>query len=163
MNTTLIANYLQFLRKDHHYTQDDLAAKLDISRQAVSKWETGASLPDLDVLLALSKLYDMTINDLLEPKIQSETITDFEQLSVVPDIELQDALKEFDTNTLVIASMGASPEINALLEQRFPHIDFESERNRIGRIRIDAVSDAQTQIIAMINLYSLSKEMPPLT
>lgn len=41
MNTKLTARYLQFLRKSHNYTQDDLAKKLDISRQAVSKWETG--------------------------------------------------------------------------------------------------------------------------
>lgn len=43
MNTNLIAGYLQFLRKSHHYTQEDLAQRLDISRQAVSKWETGVS------------------------------------------------------------------------------------------------------------------------
>lgn len=43
MNTKLTAKYLHFLRKSHNYTQDDLAKKLDISRQAVSKWETGVS------------------------------------------------------------------------------------------------------------------------
>ncbi|MDE6918073.1 MAG: helix-turn-helix transcriptional regulator, partial [Lachnospiraceae bacterium] len=37
MNLNLIAGYLQFLRKSHNYTQEDLAGKLDISRQAVSK------------------------------------------------------------------------------------------------------------------------------
>lgn len=44
MNMNIISKYLQFLRKSHHYTQEDLAKKLDISRQAVSKWETGDSL-----------------------------------------------------------------------------------------------------------------------
>ncbi len=43
MNTNLTAKYLQFLRKSHNYTQEELAKKLDISRQAVSKWETGVS------------------------------------------------------------------------------------------------------------------------
>ncbi len=43
MNINVIARYLQFLRKSHDYTQEDLAKKLDISRQAVSKWETGVS------------------------------------------------------------------------------------------------------------------------
>ena len=38
MNTKMIAGYLQFLRKSHHYTQEDLARKLSLSRQAVSKW-----------------------------------------------------------------------------------------------------------------------------
>lgn len=44
MNLNLIAGYLQFLRKSYNYTQENLAGKLDISRQAVSKWETGDSL-----------------------------------------------------------------------------------------------------------------------
>lgn len=43
MNTGLIAAYLQFLRKRHNFTQEELAQKLEISRQAVSKWETGVS------------------------------------------------------------------------------------------------------------------------
>ena len=41
MNTNIISKYLQLLRKKHNYTQDELAKRLDISRQAVSKWETG--------------------------------------------------------------------------------------------------------------------------
>ncbi len=43
MNTKIISRYLHFLRKNNHYTQDDLAARLGIYRQAVSKWETGVS------------------------------------------------------------------------------------------------------------------------
>ena len=56
MNTRIISRYLQLLRKSHNYTQEELAKKLDISRQAVSKWETGTTLPDLEVLLKISKL-----------------------------------------------------------------------------------------------------------
>ena len=44
MNINIISKYLQFLRKSNNYTQDDLAKELGISRQAVSKWETGDSL-----------------------------------------------------------------------------------------------------------------------
>lgn len=46
--------------------------------QAVSKWETGIMIPDLEVLLKLSKLYGITINDILEPEIEHQRITDFE-------------------------------------------------------------------------------------
>lgn len=45
--------------------------------QAVSKWETGIMIPDLEVLLKLSKLYGITINDILEPEIERQRITDF--------------------------------------------------------------------------------------
>ena len=107
MNTNIISKYLQFLRKKHNYTQNELAKRLDISRQAVSKWETGAAIPDLEILLKISKLYGITINDILEPSIPARKITDFEQLSKVPENELREILEEFDMTSLIIASMGA--------------------------------------------------------
>ncbi len=155
MNMDTISRYLQLLRKSHNYTQEDLAKRLDISRQAVSKWETGTAIPDLEILLKISKLYDITINDILEPNIQPPKITDFEQISIIPEKELQEILKQFDTNSLVTALMGASPEINSLCERLFPDIDFEVTRNSIGRVRIENVEDMQNQIVSMINLLAL--------
>lgn len=152
MNQTIVSRYLQFLRKKHNYTQEDLAGKLNISRQAVSKWETGTALPDLDILLKISSLYDVTINDILEPHVSPQRITDFEQISTIPENELKEILKQFDTHSLVIALMGASPETNDLCERLFPDIDFKMARNRIGRIRIETVQEMQNQIITMINL-----------
>lgn len=159
MNINVIARYLQFLRKSHDYTQEDLAKKLDISRQAVSKWETGATIPDLEVLLKISKLYNITINDILEPDVQPQRITDFEQISTIPEKELREILKQFDTNSLVIALMGASPEINSLCERLFPDIDFEMTRSSIGRVRIETVEEMQKQIISMVNLQAIDKEI----
>lgn len=159
MNINIISEYLQFLRKSNNYTQDDLAEKLGISRQAVSKWETGMTIPDLEVLLKISKIYDITINDILEPKIQPQRITDFEQISTISEKELKEVLEQFDTNSLVIALMGASPEINSFCERLFPDIDFEMTRKNIGRIRIETVEDRQNQIIAMINLQAVDEEI----
>ena len=159
MNTKMISKYLQFLRKSNNYTQDDLAKKLGLSRQAVSKWETGATIPDLGVLLEISKLYDITINDILEPKIQPQRITDFEQISTIPEKELKEVLGQLDTNLLVTALMGASPETNSFCERLFPDIDFEMTRKNIGRIRVEAVEDAQNQIIAMIHLQAVGEDV----
>ncbi len=159
MNTNIISKYLQFLRKSNNYTQDDLAEKLGISRQAVSKWETGMTIPDLEVLLKISKLYDITINDILEPKIQPQRITDFEQISTISEKELKEVLEQFDTNSLVIALMGASPETNSFCERLLPDIDFEMARKNIGRIRIEIVEDMQNQIVAMINMQAVDMEI----
>ena len=159
MNMNIISKHLQFLRRSHNYTQDDLAKKLSISRQAVSKWETGASIPDLEILLKISKLYDISINDILEPQIQPRRITDFEQISTIPEKELKEMLKQFDANSLVTALMGASPEINCFFEGLFPDINFEMTRNNIGRTRIETIEDMQNQIIAMINLLAVDKEI----
>ncbi|MBD5454457.1 MAG: helix-turn-helix domain-containing protein [Lachnospiraceae bacterium] len=158
MNINVTAKYLQFLRKSHGYTQDDLAQKLNISRQAVSKWETGTTIPDLETLLKLSKLYHITINDILEPQIQSQRITDFEQLPTIPENELKEALKHFDSVSLVTALMGASPEINSFMGKIFPDIDYEMTRKQIGRIRIETVEDMQNEIISMINLLVVDRE-----
>lgn len=154
MNTNIISKYLQFLRKSHNYTQEDLARRLDISRQAVSKWETGTAVPDLDVLLKISKLYGVTINDILEPGIMPQRITDFEEITTIAEKELKEALQPFDAVSLVIALMGASPETNRLCERIFPEIDFEGIRNRIGRTKIETVEDMQKQIVSMINLHA---------
>ena len=159
MNTNMTAKYLQFLRKSHGYTQDDLSQKLNITRQAVSKWETGTTIPDLETLLKLSKLYHITINDILEPQIQPQRITDFEQLSAIPENELKEALKQFDAVSLVTALMGASPETISFMEKIFPDIDYEMTRKQIGRIRIETVEDMQNEIISMINLLAVDREM----
>ena len=159
MNTNIISKYLQLLRKKHNYTQDELAKRLDISRQAVSKWETGTAIPDLEVLLKISKLYGITINDILEPNIPTKKIIDFEQLSEVPENELREILEQYDMTSLVIASMGASPEINNLLEKLFPDVDYKMERNCIGRVRIDEVERIQQEIVSVINLRALDSEL----
>lgn len=46
-------------------SQGDLAEKLDVSRQSVSKWETGASIPELDKLIMMSKLFNVTLDELV--------------------------------------------------------------------------------------------------
>lgn len=159
MNTNIISKYLQLLRKKHNFTQDELAKKLDISRQAISKWETGTTVPDLEVLLKISKLYGLTINEILEPTIQSKRITDFEQICKIPQNELKEILEQFDANSLAIASMGASPEVNKLLEKLFQDIDYKMLRNRIGRVRIDEVERIQNEIVSMINLQVMDNKI----
>lgn len=60
-----IANRLVQLRKEHGYSQDALADKLGVSRQAISKWECGEAAPDTDNLIALAELYNVTLDSLL--------------------------------------------------------------------------------------------------
>ncbi len=66
-----IANRLVTLRKKNGYSQEDLAQKLGISRQAISKWERAESSPDTDNLIALSKLYNISLDALLESDNES--------------------------------------------------------------------------------------------
>lgn len=61
-----IAKRLVSMRHEKGYSQEDLAEQLGLSRQAVSKWERAESAPDMGNLIALSKLYGVTIDDLLK-------------------------------------------------------------------------------------------------
>lgn len=58
-------NVLLKLRTKHGLSQDQLAEKIFVTRQAVSRWETGETVPNTDTLKLLSKLYDVSINTLL--------------------------------------------------------------------------------------------------
>ena len=52
-------------REDLRLTQEQLAEQLDVSRQAVSKWENGSSEPSTANLMALAKLYGLSVDELL--------------------------------------------------------------------------------------------------
>ncbi len=57
---------LQLLRKENGYSQEQLADKLGIARQTVSKWETGQAVPELSGLILLSELYGVTIDRIVK-------------------------------------------------------------------------------------------------
>lgn len=65
MDTLKIGRYIQRLRKSAGMTQKDLAERLNISFQAVSKWENGDTLPDTGILLDLCDILDTTADKLL--------------------------------------------------------------------------------------------------
>ena len=58
-------NVLFELRTKRELTQDELAEKIHVTRQAVSRWETGETVPNTETLKLLSKLFDVSINTLL--------------------------------------------------------------------------------------------------
>lgn len=67
---------LLHLRKREGLSQEDLAAHLEVSRQAVSRWEMGTALPDVPNLLRISKRFDVTVDSLLDdsdPEIPAMT------------------------------------------------------------------------------------------
>lgn len=63
-------------------SQGELAEQLGVSRQAVSKWETDAGLPDLERLIALSRLYHITLDELVKGEAPEETVEAPEEVPV---------------------------------------------------------------------------------
>ena len=61
---------LKILRKEKGYSQEQLAARLNVVRQTISKWEKGISVPDAELLIQLAEVLDVTVSDLLGKKIE---------------------------------------------------------------------------------------------
>ena len=74
----MFAENLKKIRKDKGYTQEELAKKLNVVRQTVSKWEKGLSLPDVDILSKIANVLETDVNILLDGQItttdQSEIV-----------------------------------------------------------------------------------------
>ena len=66
MNQPTLADRIQQLRREHGLSHEQLAEKLNVSRQAVSKWESAQAQPELDKILALSELFCVTTDYLLK-------------------------------------------------------------------------------------------------
>ncbi len=86
------AKNLTRLRKQANLSQDKLAEQLHITRQAISKWESGLSTPDLETLLALCEILNVTPDQLLldgkaeEVSVLSEKKTGMDMTSVVVSV-----------------------------------------------------------------------------
>ena len=78
---------LKAMRKDKGYTQEELAIKINVVRQTVSKWEKGLSVPDADVLSQIAEVLDTKVSVLLGGTITEETDKDAvaEQLAKISE------------------------------------------------------------------------------
>ena len=63
---------LKALRKKKGITQEELAARLNVVRQTVSKWEKGLSVPDSELLIKLAEILEVPVSRLLGSKIEAE-------------------------------------------------------------------------------------------
>lgn len=66
------AQILSQLRKENHMTQEELAVKLEVSRQAISRWEMGNAYPDSVNLLKIARLFNVTTDYLLDNKVNCD-------------------------------------------------------------------------------------------
>lgn len=105
---------LEYLRKGRKVSQEDLADKLGISRQSVSKWESGAAYPETDKMLALCKLFDCTLDELMNQDMQEEKLEESRKYT------FNDFLKSVtgivDRSIKMITSMNAKSLFKFVLE-----------------------------------------------
>ena len=101
------ANRLYELRKQQGLSQEELAEKLGVSRQAVSKWERSEASPDTDNLIALAKIYGLTLDELVFGQRQAEQT---EETSNNQEEPMSEEKKE--THKVDIGPMGIFVESN---------------------------------------------------
>ena len=95
----ILADKIIKLRKKNGWSQEELADKMNVSRQAVSKWEGAQTIPDLEKILQLSVLFGVTTDYLLKDEIEDEEIID-------------------DTSSDTTVKRISIEEANAYIEQR---------------------------------------------
>lgn len=114
MNNNLSKN-LKKIRKDNNLSQEELAEELNVSRQSVSKWESGLAYPEMDKIIQICKRFDLNINDLLQNDISEVKSEETSKKSVNNIVE--SSLK-FITDTInLFCNMNFKSKIKCIFEQ----------------------------------------------
>ena len=110
LDNVIIGNQVLLLRKRNGFTQEELAEKLGISAQAISKWENGHTLPETAMLPILSKLFNCSIDAILMPVAIKEG-------AIIPFGKHQWRVLKVDGNSALIIT-------ESVIEQRAYHEEF---------------------------------------
>lgn len=82
-------------RKKNGWSQEELANKLGVSRQAVSKWESAGSIPDLQRILQMSELFGVTTDYLLKDEIEEEPLNEYTETNTIK-VSMEEANQYLD-------------------------------------------------------------------
>lgn len=110
----ILSEKIIMLRKKYGWSQEELAERLDISRQSVSKWESGASIPDLERIVGMSQLFGVTTDYLLKDEMEETEFAD----GMTPEITEGKVITVEEANTFLEATKNTLP---TLLRQ-YPYV-----------------------------------------
>lgn len=99
------------LRKKNGWSQEELAEKLNISRQSVSKWESGASIPDIDKIITMSGLFGVSTDYLLKDELEKEQYSETEDVyekSQLRSVSLEEANLFMSLTKMMAARIGVA-------------------------------------------------------
>ena len=74
MDQKKIGNFLKDLRKANGFTQEQVAEKLGTSSRTISRWETGAYMPDISLLVAIAEMYDVDVREIIDGERKEENM-----------------------------------------------------------------------------------------
>ena len=99
---------LQLLRKKNGLSQEELAERLGISRQAISKWESGQSTPDLNKLILLSEIYNVTIDSLVKDSDEYDILQGTFNNNNIDDTDRTNTSDDDSKNTQIVINLGSN-------------------------------------------------------
>ena len=87
----ILADKIITLRKKAGWSQDELAQQLNVSRQSVSKWEGAQSMPDMERIVQLSRLFGVTTDYLLKDELEAEEYSPADNESALRRVTMEEA------------------------------------------------------------------------
>ncbi len=127
MKQEMVGKFISTCRKEKGLTQMQLAEKLNITNRAISKWETGKSMPDVSLMLDLCDILGITVNELLSG--ERITMDNYQKKAEENLMELQSkkekAQGEYNTVLkILIAAFSLIFVLNMVLNYFFPEMNF---------------------------------------
>ena len=152
----LFNDKLKSLRKEYNLTQEELAEKLDVSRQAITKWESGEGTPDVENLKQLAILFNTTLDDLIMEDKKVEIPE--KQYKYTEEIEI-DHSKHFDLKFTKIGEISILPsteekvKIEILSDAAKPEESLKIKNDtRYDRMDLE-IKNKQSAMDVSLNLY----------
>ena len=131
----MISMRIRELRKQAKLSQEMMAEKIGVSRQAITKWETGLGVPDIENLVAIADLFKLSLDELMGRDIEHETLAKDYLYESVTEYDI-DGKKDFD-----ISFMGAN---------KLKLYAFEGEKVKVILLS-DTISDIQNELKTKID------------
>ena len=104
----ILAEKIMELRKKNGWSQEELAEKMGVARRTVSRWETGANMPDMDILIDISDFYGVDLREILDGerknKQMDKEVKDYYKLNLSD--KLNDLSNKIDTISNLIDLLG---------------------------------------------------------
>lgn len=131
----MISMRIRELRKQAKLSQEMMAEKIGVSRQAITKWETGLGVPDLENLVAIADLFKLSLDELMGRDIEHETLEKDYLYESVTEYDI-DGKKDFD-----ISFMGAN---------KLKLYAYEGEKVKVILLS-DTIADIQKELKTKID------------
>ncbi len=156
--------FLKELRKEKNITQEQLAEKMGVARRTVSRWETGANMPDMDILIDISDFYEVDLREILDGERKNDHMDKETKETVLKVAEYENEGKKRNAVVVIVySSLG----ILALLVNLFINMiempdTFFTGFLKGGTVGIALVAMALGIIYAtgvLAKLYSFKRRM----